>query len=98
MGSPYKYQSSWKTEDLFTDYYTKDDVDTLFTTKVIPALASAPTAVQGRMYFNTTDNQIYIYTGTDWQVLHQTVLTTAAPVFIETGNPMGLLLGLTYQL
>jgi len=97
MGEPYKYQSSWKTEDLFKNYYTKTEVDTLFTTSVIPALTSAPTAVQGRMYLNTVDNKIYIYTGTDWQTLHITTLTTAAPVYIETGVPMGLLLGLTYQ-
>lgn len=99
MGEPWKYQSGWKTEDLFTNYYTQTQVNTLVSSYYgfIPSYASAPTNPRdGQMYLNTTNDTTYLYHNGAWTELH--VLTTSAPVTITTGSPMGLLLSLTYQL
>jgi outer membrane protein assembly factor BamB len=32
-------------------------------------LASAPTAAEGRVYYNSTDHKLYCYDGTTWQAL-----------------------------
>ncbi len=93
MGSPYKYQSSWKTEDLFTNYYTKSEIDTLLAELKIPIYATAPAnPLDGWIYLNSLDYKIYIYYGGTWQVLH----TLYMPVTITEGVPMGLLAALTY--
>lgn len=100
MGEPYKYQSGWKTEDLFINYFTQTQVNTLISASygVIPSYTTAPSgALDGWMYINTTDNKIYIYYGGTWQELHTLTITTSAPVYIADGVPMGLLLVLTYQ-
>lgn len=58
------------------------------------ALSSAPSNPQsGWIYLNTTDHTLYIYYYAQWQVLH--VLSAVSPE-IQSGNPIGLLLGLTY--
>lgn len=98
MGNPYKYDSSWKTEDLFTDYYTQDEVAVLISAsyKIVPVYSSAPASpLDGWMYVNSGDDKIYIYYGGTWQALH--TLTPAVPPVITDGVPMGLLLALTYQ-
>lgn len=49
------------------------------------------TANDGETIINTSDNKMKIYYSFAWQDLH--TLTTTTPL---TGNPMGLLLTLTY--
>jgi hypothetical protein len=62
----------------------------------IEVLSSAPASpVDGKVYLNSTDHKIYIYYGYSWQELHQLVYT---PPAIATGQPIGLLLGLTYTI
>ena len=100
MGEPWKYRSSWKTEDLLKNYYTQDEIDTLLsaysTIFKVPISAAAPASpVEGQEYINSVDNKLYIYYGSQWQELHS--LTPAVPPVIESGVPMGLLLALTYQ-
>lgn len=57
---------------------------------------SAPSSpVDGQMYINSSDHKLYIYYGYSWQELHQLVYT---PPAIATGQPIGLLLGLTYTI
>lgn len=57
-------------------------------------LSSEPSSPSnGWFYINSTNNTLYVYYAGIWQALH--VLSTPT---IQTGNPIGLLLGLTYQL
>ena len=97
MGTPWRFESGWHTEDLFKDYFTQTEVNTLISSNygLLPIYASAPTAWEGRMYVNSGDDKIYIYYGGAWQALH--TLTSLAPPVITDGTPMGLLLALTYQ-
>jgi hypothetical protein len=100
MGEAFKYQSSWKTEDLFLNYYTKAEVDLLIAAFSVvfkvPIYASAPVgAVEGQEYINSGDNNLYVYYGGIWQVLH--ALTPPVPAVITSGQLMGLLC-LTYEL
>jgi len=98
MGEAFKYQSSWKTENLLANYYTQAQVNVLISAAYgfIPSYASAPTGPSdGWMYLNTVDNKMYIYYGGTWQELHS--LTPPTPPVIADGVPMGLLLALTYQ-
>jgi hypothetical protein len=63
--------------------------------EAFPALASAPaTPMQGFAYVNTTDHKVYVYYTGQWQVLHELSAVLPEPV---TGNPIGLLLSLTYS-
>jgi hypothetical protein len=65
-------------------------------TSVVVVSATAPSSpVTGQMYINSTDHKLYIYDGYSWQELHQLVYT---PPAIATGQPIGLLLGLTYTI
>ena len=48
----------------------------------------------GFMYANTTTDKLYIYYAGTWQELHTLVAPTAGTIVI--GNPIGLLLSLTY--
>lgn len=58
-------------------------------------LSSAPNNPrEGWFYINDGDNKLYVYYGEQWQELHALVAPTYAT--IVTGNPIGLLLGLTY--
>ena len=92
----YKYESNWHTQDLFKDYYTKTEVDTLLATFIIPIQSAEPTnPLRGMMYIDSDVDTLYIYNGTAWQVLH--VLSVTAPPVLESGVPMGLLLALTYE-
>ena len=44
--------------------YTKAPVST--DVVVVPSFATDPTAVSGRIYFNTADNKFYGYNGSAW--------------------------------
>lgn len=97
MGEPWKYRSSWKTEEAS---YTKSEVDVLLAaisaTFNIPISATTPSSpVEGMMYINSGDSKVYVYYGGIWQALY--TLTPPTPPVIESGVPMGLLLVLTYQ-
>ena len=95
MGQPYKYNSSWKTEDLFTNYYTQSEIDTLLAKLKIPVYATAPAnPLDGWIYVNSGDDKIYIYYEETWQALH--TLTPIVPPEIGDGQLMGLLC-LTYK-
>lgn len=59
-------------------------------------LSSAPAGIQGRMYINSTDHGLYIYYGNNWQLMATLAPTVVVPPV--TGNPIGLLLSLTYQI
>jgi len=50
----------------------------------------------GQVYLNTSTNQIKVYYASQWQVLH-TLTKTAPAINIQKGQPMGLLLALTYS-
>jgi hypothetical protein len=98
MGEPYKYQSSWKTEDLFKNFYTKDEIDVLLAAISaafnIPIYASAPASpVEGQAYLSSADDKIYIFYFGTWQALHT---LSSTPPAIGDGQLMGLLC-LTYQ-
>ena len=98
MGAPWSYESGWKTIDLDNRFVKLDQSD--------------PQSVSGgRLLFEEGfaigNSSSYLTLNSDTIELHvngtlrqswTTASVTAAPVFIETGNPMGLLLGLTYQL
>ena len=58
----------------------------------IDVLADAPTSPEaGQLYIDTDDDKLYIFYSGIWQAI--ATLTPPVPV---TGNPIGLLLGLTY--
>ena len=96
MNAPYKYNSSWNTQDLFTNYYTKTEVDALIAAIGIQILTVAPTPVEGLMYINSSNDNLYIYYGGTWQILH-TLTPAAPPTPGGAGEPMGLLLAITYS-
>jgi hypothetical protein len=63
----------------------------------IPVQADAPAnPVNGQMYVDTDDNILYIYWGS-WQSTGIT-LTPPTPPTITSGQPIGLLLTLTYTI
>lgn len=58
----------------------------------IPSYSSDPSsAAEGTIILNTTDHKIKVYYSSSWQDLH--TLTASTPL---QGNPIGLLLVLTY--
>lgn len=107
MGEAFKYQSSWKTEDLFKNYYSKSEIIAILTgylklDQITPEaiINGKPLFTEGLKIGNSTT---YFYLNGDILqlyvngVLIQTWTgATVAPV-IETGQPMGLLVSLTYQ-
>lgn len=67
--------------------------DALMHSHPLDSVTSDPASgTTGQLILNTTDDTIKIYYAGSWQTLH--TLTPAAT--IEAGNPMGLLLSLTY--
>lgn len=60
----------------------------------IPISATAPSnPIEGSLYINSTNHKMYVYYTDQWQVLH--TLSVTAPAIVA-GNPIGLLLSLTY--
>ena len=94
MGEPYKYNSSWKTEDLFKNYLTISSANNTFIKLDFSNLPATP-IIDG--FANNGDTLELWWNGSkvqSWKI----VSTTASPVYVETGSPMGLLMALTYQL
>lgn len=67
--------------------------DALMHSHPLDSVSSDPaSASEGSIILNTTDHTIKIYYSGSWQTLH----TLTAAGTIEAGNPMGLLLTITY--
>jgi hypothetical protein len=73
----------------FNPFTNKFDLTTSTFWGVLAAAPASPG--EGDTYLNSGDNKLYMYYSFSWQELHN--LTAATPV---SGNPIGLLLTLTY--
>jgi len=72
------------------------NLDAVNSNNFMGVLSSAPASPNnGDTYIDSGDGKFYIYWGT-WQVV--ATLTPPTPPAIATGQPIGLLLCLTYQL
>lgn len=107
MGSRYKFNSGWKTQD----FYTKEEIDALLTGYLLldqttpqiienglPIFEDGLCIGNSATNFSLSSNVLSLNVNDELRQTWETVLATSAPVTIATGNPMGLLLTLTYQL
>ena len=54
----------------YNEIYTETEFDDLLSALIIEDLPSAPTAIEGKIYRNSTDSKIYVYYSGMWQVIH----------------------------